>query len=162
MTDDVDDVVQDRTPRELETRERSVRRKGWQRPTVLPTPDTEPGYAFRWVRLSSLGEVDPTNINSKLREGWEPCRADDHPEIEVVGSSAEIERFRDNIVIGGLILCKMPVEYLDERSEYYENQTRGQMESVDNNLMRENDPRMPLYNNRETRVSFGKGSERSN
>jgi hypothetical protein len=90
-----------------------------------------------------------------LREGWEPVRAEDHPEITMV--TVENERFADNVVIGGLMLCKAPSELVQERTDYYNNQTKSQMSSVDNNLMRENDPRMPIFNERKTTVSFGKG-----
>ena len=69
----------------------------------------------------------------------------------------ENEKFKDNVVIGGLILCKAPEELIAERKAYYENQTEGQMQSVDNNLMRENDPRMPLFHERKTKVTFGSG-----
>jgi hypothetical protein len=79
----------------------------------------------------------------------------DHPEIFL--SSIESERFKDNILIGGLLLCKAPVELVNERNSYYQNQAKSQMVSVDNNLMRENDPRMPLFNERKTTVTFGKG-----
>lgn len=91
-----------------------------------------------------------------MREGWEPVKAADHPEISMV--TIEQERFRDNVVIGGLLLCKAPLEMVDERNEYFQNQTDSQMSSVDNNLMRENDPRMPLFNDRKTKVTFGKGT----
>ena len=108
------------------------------------------------MRISTQGQPDPTNVSSKLREGWEPVKAIDHPEIQLV--SLENERFKDNIVMGGLLLCKAPVELVAERSEYYEQQASAQVQSVDNNLMRENDPRMPLFNERTTKVtSFGKG-----
>ena len=70
----------------------------------------------------------------------------------------EQERFKDNIVIGGLMLCKAPREMVEERNEYYSGQAKAQMSSVDNNLMRENDPRMPLFNERKTRVTFGNGT----
>ena len=82
-------------------------------------------------------------------------RAVDHPEIFL--SSIENERFKDNIVIGGLLLCKAPTELVKERNDYYAHQNRSQMVAVDNNLMRENDPRMPLFNERKTTVTFGKG-----
>jgi len=125
------------------------------RPQVLPEPDKDPGWAYRWVRLSSLGQVDATNISSKLREGWEPVRAKDHPEIHIV--AVENEKFKDNVVIGGLMLCKAPLELVDERNEFYKDQARAQVESVDNNFMRENDARMPLFKDRKTSVTFGKG-----
>ena len=106
--------------------------------------------------MSTQGTVDATNVSSKLREGWEPVKADDHPEITMV--TVENERFKDNVVIGGLMLCKAPKELSEERNEYYEHQTDAQITSVDNSLMRENDPRMPLFNERKTKVTFGKGS----
>ena len=149
-------MAENRINRELETREKTTRKKAWQRPEVLPAPTPEPGYEFRWVRVSSLGNTDATNVSSKLREGWEPVKASDHPEITLV--TIENDRFKDNIVIGGLMLCKAPEELVGERNDYYRTQTRSQMQSVDNNLMRENDPRMPLFSDRKTKVTFGNGT----
>ena len=149
-------MAENRINRELDTRERTVRKKAWQRPEVLPSPNPEPGYNFHWVRVSTQGQVDATNVSSKLREGWEPVKASDHPEITIV--AIEQERFKDNVVIGGLMLCKAPVEMIDERNAYYNEQAQAQMSSVDNNFMRENDPRMPLFNERKTKVTFGKGT----
>jgi len=149
-------MAENRINRELETREKTARKKSWTRPEVLPTPNPEPGYAFRWVRISTRGESDPMNVSGKLREGWEPVKASDHPEIFVIGG--ESERFKDNVVIGGLLLCKAPVEMVEERNEFYNEQAEAQIHSVDHNFMRENDPRMPLFNDRKTKVTFGKGS----
>jgi len=148
-------MATNRIDRELVTREKTVRKKGWSRPEVLPSPTPEDGYAFKWVRVSTQGQVDATNVSSKLREGWGPVRAEDHPEITMV--AVENERFKDNVVIGGLMLCKAPSELPEERNEHYENQNNAQILSVDNSLMRENDPRMPLFNERKTKVTFGKG-----
>lgn len=144
-----------RLDRDLEKRERVQRKAAWKRPEVLPSPTPQPGYVFHWVRVSTRGESDATNVSSKLREGWEPVLAKDHPEIFLMG--VENERFKDNVVIGGLLLCKAPEELIAERSAYYNNQTQSQMRAVDNSLMRENDPRMPLFNERKTTVTFGKG-----
>tara|TARA_R110000803_G_scaffold22649_7_gene56193 strand:+ start:1730 stop:2179 length:450 start_codon:yes stop_codon:yes gene_type:complete len=149
-------MAKNRLDRDLESHETETRTKSWQRPEVLPSPNPEPGYDFRWVRVASLGTTDATNVSSKLREGWVPVKAEDHQEITLV--TIENERFKDNIVIGGLMLCKAPVEMIKERTDYYENQTRSQMDSVDNNLMRESDPRMPLFNERKTKVTFGNGT----
>ncbi len=149
-------MAENRINRDLESREKTTRKKAWQRPEVLPSPNPEPGYGFRWIRVSSLGNTDATNVSSKLREGWEPVKASDHPEITLV--TIENDRFKDNIVIGGLMLCKAPEELVEERNDYYRTQTRSQMQSVDNNLMRENDPRMPLFNDRKTKVTFGNGT----
>ena len=148
-------MAENRINRELKTREKDVRKRAWTRPETLPSPLPQDGYAFRWIRVSNQGQVDATNVSSKLREGWEPVRAEDHPEISMV--TVEQERFRDNIVIGGLLLCKAPVEMVEERTDHFQQQTDSQMQSVDNNLMRENDPRMPLFNDRKTKVTFGKG-----
>jgi len=148
-------VDENRLGRELETRDKKTRKRAWTKPEVLPSPKPEKGYAFHWIRISTRGQADPTNVSSKLREGWEPVKAVDHPEIELV--SIENERFKDNVVMGGLMLCKAPVELVKERTEYYQKVTDSQMQSVDNNLMRESDPRMPLFNNRKSKVTFGKG-----
>ena len=149
-------MAENRIDRELETRERTVRKRSWQRPEVLPSPNPEAGYDYHWVRVSTQGQVDATNVSSKLREGWEPVKATDHPEITMV--AIEQERFKDNVVIGGLMLCKAPKELVEERNQYYAAQASAQMNSVDNNLMRENDPRMPLFNERKTKVTFCKGT----
>ena len=149
-------MVENRINREATTREKVVRKRAWTRPEVLPSPNPEPGYAFRWVRVATQGQVDPTNVSSKLREGWEPVKARDHPESTVV--SIENEKFKDNVVIGGLMLCKAPQELVNERTDHFKQQTDGQIQSVDNNLMRENDPRMPLFHDRKSKVTFGKGN----
>ena len=149
-------MAENRLNREQATREKTVRKKAWQRPEVLPSPSPEPGYEFHWVRISTQGQVDATNVSSKLREGWEPVKASDHPEITMV--TVENDRFKDNVVIGGLMLCKAPVELVEERNEYYNDQSTAQIQSVDNNLRREYDPRLPLFNARKTKVSFGNGT----
>ena len=101
-------MAENRIDRELKSREKTTRKKTWMRPEVLPSPNPEPGYQFRWIRVSSQGTTDATNVSSKMREGWEPAKASDHPEITLV--TIENDRFKDNIVIGGLLLCKAPVE----------------------------------------------------
>lgn len=149
-------MAENRLDREQETREKTAHKPAWRRPEVLPEPKKEAGYVYRWIRLSSMGQVDATNVSSKLREGWEPVKAKDHPEIFLVAE--ENERFKDNVVIGGLMLCRAPEEMVDERNAFYHEQNRAQIHSVDNNLMRENDPRMPLFNDRKTKVTFGSGN----
>ena len=148
-------MADNREARDTDTREASERKKAWNRPETLPSPEPEEGYAFRWIRVSSLGTVDATNVSSKLREGWVPVKAKDQPKIVMV--TVENQRFKDNIVIGGLLLCKAPTELVTERSEFYQDQNEAQMRSVDNNLMRENDPRMPLFQERSSKVTFGQG-----
>lgn len=146
-----------RDARASESREAGERKQAWKRPETLPSPDPQPGYQFRWIRTATLGVTDATNISSKMREGWTPVKAEDHPEM-MVFADATTGRFAENIVVGGLILCKAPVELVKERSEYYQGQTQSQMESVDNNFMRENDPRMPMFRERQSKVTFGNGS----
>jgi hypothetical protein len=148
-------MAENRLNRELETREKAARKRSWVRPDTLPSPTPEEGYTYHWVRVSTRGEVDPMNVSSKLREGWEPVKASDHPEIFVAG--IENERFKDNILIGGLLLCKTPTELVEERNTFFNQESANQIRSVDSSLMRENDPRMPLFNERKTKVSFGKG-----
>jgi len=143
-------MAENRTNRELETREKTTRRRSWQRPDLLPSPEPQPGWEYRWIRISTLGAADPMNVSSKLREGWEPVKASDHPEVQMM--VVENERFKDNIVIGGLMLCKTPTELVEDRNAYYQQQTDAQMSAVDNNFMRENDPRMPLFRERTSSV----------
>ena len=148
-------MAENKLSREQETREKNTRKRAWVRPELLPSPTPEEGYTYHWVRVSTNGEPDPTNVSSKLREGREPVKATEHPEIELV--SIENERFKDNIVMGGLMLCKAPVELVAQRNAYYRQHAHQQIESVDNNLMRENDPRMPLFSEKQSQVTFGKG-----
>jgi hypothetical protein len=150
-------MAENRNSREIEKRETTERVKSWAPPTLLPTPAPQDGYSFRWIRLSTLNQADPTNLSAKLREGWEPVRAVDHPEMMLHGSD-NIERYKDNIVIGGLILCKTPTELVEQRNAFYQQQTDNQTSSVDNHFLRQSDPRMPLISERKSSVSFGKGS----
>ena len=144
-----------RLARELETREVAERPKQWMPPQLLPDPNPEPGYAFRWIRVSTLNKADATNVSSKLREGWEPVKASDHPEIRLFGSTNG--QFPDSVEVGGLLLCKTPVEFTEQRDAYYRKQAESQMQAVDNTFMRENDPRMPMFKERRSEVTFGKG-----
>ena len=90
-------MAENRLNRDAQTREKTARKRSWVRPDTLPTPRPEEGYEFRWIRVSMRGEVDPMNVSLKLREGWEPVKATDHPEIFVAG--IENERFKDNIMM---------------------------------------------------------------
>ncbi len=121
----------------------------------MPRPEKQDGYEYRWIRISTRGTPDRHQCSDKLREGWEPVKAQDHPEIFT--DSIIDDRFKDNVVVGGLMLCKAPEELVKERNDYYKQQTAAQMRSVDNNLMRESDPRMPIFNDRKSTVTFGKG-----
>lgn len=145
-----------RIPRENATREATSRKKTWTPPSVLPEPTKQDGYAYRWIRTASRGNLDNTNVSSKFRQGWEPVRSEEHPEITALRDRNS--QFQDNIEVGGLLLCKAPTELVEERNAYYKELAEAQVESVDNNFMRENDPRMPLMKpERSTRVTFGGG-----
>jgi hypothetical protein len=148
-------MTESRLTRELDTRTQFERPKSWQPASALPEPDKQPGYAYRWVRVSTQGQADPRNVSSKIREGWEPVRIEEQPKFQMLVDPNS--RFKDNIEVAGLLLCKIPSEFMDQRREYVEKQTRAQIESVDNNFMRENDPRMPLFRERQSKTSFGKG-----
>ena len=141
--------------RELDTRETAVRPMQWQQPELLPEPDKEPGFAYRWIRVSTLNNADPRNLSAKLREGWEPVRVEEQPKFQLLVDPQS--RFKDNIEIGGLLLCKTPTELVKQRNDFYAKQSESQTEAVDNNLMRQSDPRMPIFNERKSTTSFGKG-----
>lgn len=148
-------MAENRLARELDNREVTTRKKAWAPPQLLPDPKPQPGWVYRWIRTSIMGQFDPTNTSAKLREGWEPVKAEDHPELMM--QSDQNSRFKGNIEIGGLLLCKAPEEMAKQRAEYYQHQTQSQIEAVDNSFMRAEDKRMPLFNERRSTTSFGKG-----
>jgi hypothetical protein len=148
-------MAENRLTRELETRQTTERPKQWAPAELLPEPDKQPGYAYRWIRVSTLNTADPRNISSKLREGWEPVRIEEQPKFALLADPNS--RFKENIEIGGLLLCKTPAEFVAQRNAHYQQLTESQTRAVDNNLMRENDPRMPLFNERKSTTTFGKG-----
>jgi hypothetical protein len=152
-----DGKATERKPRETETRAASERERAWEPPQVLPDPKPQDGYAFRWIRTAILGNADNVNTSKRFREGWEPVRAEDHPELMLV--SDQDSKFKGNIEVGGLLLCKTSEENVQVRNKYYNDMAQRQMESVDQNYMRENDPRMPKLNESRTRVSFGVGAK---
>lgn len=145
-----------RLKRELESRATQERPKQWAPAELLPEPDKEAGFAYRWIRVATLNQADPRNLSAKLREGWEPVRIEEQPKFQLLVDPNS--RYKDNIEIGGLLLCKTPQEFVDQRNAHYAKQTQAQTEAVDNNLMRQSDPRMPLFQERKSSSSFGKGS----
>ncbi len=143
----------DRKPRASETRETETRRKPWAPPSHLSAPPAPDGYVHRWIRVSMRGEEDKMNVNSKLREGWEPVRKDEYPDYEA--PVIDDGRYEGVIGQGGLMLCRLPEESVAERTAYYGGRTREQMTAVDQDLMKEQHPSMPIHNNRQSRVTFG-------
>ena len=148
--------AKNRLKRELESRETQERPKQWAPAELLPEPDKQAGFAYRWIRVATLNSADPRNLSSKLREGWEPVRIEEQPKFQLLVDPQS--RYKDNIEIGGLLLCKTPIEFVEQRNAHYEKQTQAQTEAVDNNLMRQSDPRMPIFQERKSSSSFGKGN----
>jgi hypothetical protein len=148
-------MAENRTPRDITSREKTARYV-YKPPSLLPDPAPQAGYVFRWIATHIHGQAIPTNVSTKMREGWEPVKAVDHPELMLEGSA-----LTGNVEIGGLMLCKQSVEKARGREEYFNGQAQNQMESVDNHFMRNNDPRMPLFSDRKSTTSrggFGNGS----
>lgn len=142
-----------RQPRSSQTREKTSRRKPWAPPSRLESPDAPDGYKHRWIRTALRGDEDKMNVHAKLREGWEPVRADEYPGFDY----ASIDEGQHAGVIGngGLMLARIPEETAQERTAYYRGRTREQMVAVDQDLMKEQHPSMPISNERQSRVTFG-------
>jgi len=149
-------MAENRTPRSIETRSIEERPKQWQQPELLPEPDMQEGYAYRWIRVSTLNSADPRNLSAKLREGWEAVKSVEQPQLAMLADPNS--RFKDNIEVGGLLLCKTPKEFVEQRNAHFDNLSKSQTESVDNNIMRQSDARMPMFSERKSTTSFGKGN----
>lgn len=137
------------------TRENETRQQSWSQPSLLPMPEPRDGWKYRWVRSAMLGKGDNVNVSRRFREGWEPVKPEEVPELKFVADHDS--RFPEYIEIGGLILCKIPSEIAQQRIDHQTRMAQGQMEAVDRNFLRENNPRMPLLApERKSRVtSFG-------
>jgi hypothetical protein len=149
-------MAESRLQREITNRTTQERPKQWQQAELLPEPDKAPGFAYRWIRVSTLNNADPRNLSAKLREGWEVVSVEEQPKFQLLVDPNS--RFKDSIEIGGLLLCKTPSEFVDQRTKHFNDMTRAQAEAVDNNLMRQSDARMPIFNERKSTTSFGKGT----
>ena len=148
-------MAENRTPRNIETRVQAERPKQWKPAELLPEPDKLPGYAYRWIRVGLQGTSDPRNYSAKLREGWEPVKIEEQPQFQLLVD--EQSRHKDCIEVGGLLLCKTPIEFVEQRNNHYLKQSEDQILSVDNNLMRQNDPRMPLFKESKSSTSRSGG-----
>jgi hypothetical protein len=146
----------DRSPRSAESRDKQSRAKPWQPPSLLDAPEPPDGYVHRWIRESMMGQDDKANMSKRIREGWEPVRAEEYPEFDA--PTVEDGKHAGVIGVGGLILARIPIEIVEQRRQYFEQMANDQMEAVDRNLMRESNSVMPIDKpNRQTRVTFGKG-----
>ncbi len=150
-------MADDRKPRDQVSREQEKRYE-YTPSSAVPDPHPSNTPVYRWIATHVMGALDPMNASKRFRDGWEPCKASDHPEVHIPGND------KGNIEIGGLMLCRMPKERAQARARYYENQAEAQMTSVDNNFMRNNDARMPLFTERQSETTrgagFGKGNSR--
>ena len=150
-------MSEERKPRNSDTREASTRTSDtWVPASILPDPQPQDGWVFRWVRTKTLGESDNVHVSRMFREGWQPVKAEDHPELMLASDIGS--QFEGNVEVGGLLLCKADEARMASRTKHFQEVAENQMQSVDNNFLRENDPRMPLLNTeRSTRISsFGK------
>ena len=150
------EVKDNKLTRELTTRAVQERPKQWTQPDLLPEPDKQPGYSYRWIRVSMMNNADPRNLSAKLREGWEPVPVEEQPKFRLLVDPTS--RFKDNIEVGGLLLCKTPTEFVEQRNAHFAKQTHSQTDAVDNSFMRQSDARMPLFQERKSSSSFGKGN----
>ena len=149
-------MAENKLTRDMENREFEERPKQWMPPELLPEPDKQAGFTYRWIRVSMLNAADPRNISAKLREGYEPVSIEEQPKFKLLANRDGV--WKDNIEIGGLLLTKIPTSMVQQREKYYATQTKQQTEAVDNNLMRQSDPRMPIYKENRSSTTFGKGT----
>lgn len=141
-----------RSSRDADTREKVERKRQWVNPSHLKDPTPVKGMTFRWIRSAILGQPDSRNMNSKKREGWEPVPPTE--QLDLVDFVSETSGHIEN---GGLILCWMPTEMVEQRSAYYQNIASDQVTAVNRDLMRQNDPRMPMSNDSKSEDRFGQG-----
>lgn len=150
--DELDEPT-NRAPRSLETREKSERRRVWQEPSVLPTPEPQDGYVFKWCRIDNRIQNDKMTITKRMQEGWEPVQIGDHPEIVaelggLIPSHGTLER-------GGLILCKMPEEMVQQRRDHYAGEARQREEDAESHYMRDQSQLIKKFADNTRKVMFG-------
>ena len=135
MTDSNDKGI-DRTSRANQTREKTAARKPWAPPSMLDAPPAPDGYKHRWIRAETRGYDDRKNISAKMREGWELVRQDEYPDFE--SPVVETGKYEGVFGVGGLMLARIPVETIKERTDYFAKRNADQLEAVDSDMMREN------------------------
>jgi hypothetical protein len=148
-------VTSNKLARELETREKAERPKQWRPASLLPEPIKEEGYEYRWVRTSINGSADDRNVLKAMQEGWESVAIEEQPELQLLAGREG--RYKDKIEVGGLLLMKTPKEFVEQRNAHVQKSTDSQMRAVDNSLMRQSDARMPIFSERKSTTTFGKG-----
>ena len=144
-------------PRESETRAKTERRKPWAPPSQLDAPPAPEGFKHRWIRAETVGQMDQKNVSARLREGWEFVRADEYSDME--WPQIDTGRYSGVIAVGGLMLARIPVEIVKERSQYFAQVAQDKDEAVANDPLKDQHPSMPISNERSTRVTFGGGKK---
>ena len=147
-----------KTSRASQTRVKAEAPKTWTPPSSLDAPDAPQGFRHRWIRSETMGFDDTKNMAGKLRSGWELVRADEYPETDY--PTLKEGKHAGVIGVGGLLLARVPEEIAKQRADYYTKQAADNVEAVDNDLMKEQHPSMPINIDRQTRVTFG-GSKKS-
>jgi hypothetical protein len=153
MTKDSFETIK-KTARKAETREKVARKRGWVPPSNLEAPEPPEGFHHRWVRSEFRGEPDEKNVMGRLRSGYEFVMANEYPNRPDIASIAD-GKYKGVIGIGGLLLMRCPIEVKEDRDAYFRRLTDDQMASVDNDLMKEEHPSMPISKERQSRVTFG-------
>jgi len=145
----------DRTPRAKKSRSSTTRRKPWAPPSMLDAPPAPDGYKHRWIRAETRGFDDRKNISAKLREGWELVRSDEYPDFEA--PVIDNGKYEGVFGVGGLLLARIPVETIEERTAYFNQRSADQMQAVDHDMMRENAHSTMTIDrpDRQSRVTFG-------
>ena len=141
------------TSRASQTRAKTLRKKVWTPPSYLDTPNAPTGFRHRWVRVEILGYVDTKNVQGRLRSGYELVRADEYPEDDY--PAIPDGKYSGVIGHGGLVLTRVPEEIAQARSDYMAKLANEQLQAVDNDLMKEQDGRMPINIDRQSRTTFG-------
>ena len=139
--------------RAAETRTKTERPKEYKPPSSLDAPPAPDGFRHRWIRAESMGFNDTKNIHGRLRSGYELVRADEYDDksypVVLDGKYAGV------IGVGGLLLARIPEELAESRMDYQRKQTEGQDESVETDLLRDQDKRMPIKIDRNSKHTFG-------
>jgi len=154
----MEDKKIDKTSRASETRAKDVRPQVWTPPSSLDAPPAPDGYRQRWIRVESMGFDDTKNAAGKLRSGWEFVRGDQYPEENY--PVLKEGKYAGVIGVGGLVLARIPEELAKQREDYYNSRTKDREDAVNNDLLKEQHPSMPINQDRQSRVTFG-GSKKN-
>ena len=139
--------------RESETRTKQERPKVWTPPSQLDAPPAPPGFKHRWVRAEAVGQMDQKNVSARLREGWEFVRADEYPTNE--WPQIDSGKYEGVIAVGGLMLARIPLETVKERSEHFAKVTQDKDDAIANDPLKDQHPSMPVSRESRSQVSFG-------